>query len=61
MFDPYHSQTTVELAVGKNLSVDELQAWKSGFERDKSGSGYRIVGFRQQSDSLLIAIIARSN
>lgn len=59
--DPCHSQNTAQIAVGTSPSLKELQAWKSGFERTMVRTGYRLAGFRQQSDGLLIAIIARSN
>lgn len=50
-----------ELSVGTNLSVAELEAWKSQFEKARGARGYLLMGFRLTSDGLIIAIVARTN
>jgi hypothetical protein len=60
-FDPAAQPRVEDVPVGVNPSVDELAAWKSEFERTKGASGYRLLGFRQTSDGLIIAIVAKTN
>jgi len=50
-----------ELTVGINPSVDELEAWRSEFEKTSGASGYQLLGFRQTSDGLVIAIVTKTN
>ena len=50
-----------EMPVGKNASPDQLQSWISEFEKTNSISGQELAGFRQTSDGLIIALVARTN
>jgi hypothetical protein len=47
-----------EVIVGVQPSADELAEWEEKFLRSKQAAGYQLVGFRQTSDGLTIAILS---
>jgi len=50
-----------ELPVGISPSVEDLAAWQSEFEKTKGAMGYQLFGFRQTSEGLVIALVAKTN
>ena len=50
-----------EVPVGINPSLEEMEAWKSEFEKTRGATGDQLIGFRQTSDGLIIAIVAKTN
>lgn len=55
-------ETTVEeLPIGIKPSLEDMTRWKMEFERTKGALGYRLVGFRQASDGMTIAMVTKTN
>ena len=55
-------ETTVEeLPVGVKPTLEDLTNWKLEFDRTKGASGYRLVGFRQATDGMTIAMVTKTN
>lgn len=55
-------ETTVEeLPIGIKPSLEDMTKWKMEFERTKGALGYRLVGFRQASDGMTIAMVTKTN
>lgn len=55
-------QTVVEeLPVGIKPSLEEMMTWEFEFERTKGANGYQLIGFRQTSDGMIIAMVAKEN
>ena len=50
-----------EVILGARVDADELAQWYADFEERKSASGEQIVGFRNDPDGQIIALIARLN
>lgn len=50
-----------EVPVAVSPSVDDITAWQAEFEETKGRLGYKLMGFRQTSDGLLLAIIAKTD
>lgn len=53
--------TVEEITVGMKPTVEQLQDWKTEFERTGEVNGYRLVGFRQTSDGRTIAMVTKTN
>lgn len=47
-----------EVIVGAQPTADELLEWEEKYLRSKQGAGYKLLGFRQTSDGLTIAMLA---
>lgn len=60
-FDSASASNIDELPVGLRPTIDEIAAWKTEFERTKGASGYKLVGFRQDAEGFLTAIVAKLN
>jgi len=54
-------QLVEEIPVSINPSVEEVAAWKSNFEKTKGTFGYRLAGFRQEPNGLVVAIVAKGD
>lgn len=55
-------ETTVEeFPVGIKPSLEDLTKWRLDFEQTKGAQGYRLVGFRQATDGMTIAMITKTN
>lgn len=50
-----------EVAIGIKPSLDEITEWKVDFEQTRSKLGYRLMGFRQTSEGVLIAMISKAS
>lgn len=45
--------------VGFDQSASDLIDWQAEFESSEAAKGYRVIGFRQSPDGMVIAIVAR--
>ena len=59
--DEDNGGTVEEEAIGIKPSLDEITEWKVAFERSRASLGYRLVGFRQTPEGVLIAIINKTS
>ena len=50
-----------EVPIAISPSVDDITAWQAEFEETKGRMGYKLMGFRQTSDGLVMAIIAKTD
>lgn len=48
-----------EVVVGVQPTLDDLKRWEDDFLRSKLAAGYQLIGFRQTSDGLTIAMLTR--
>jgi len=59
-----HNQHVVrqirEYPLGSNLGVTEVEKWKSDFYENKLKTEYDIIGFRQDVNGVIFAIIAKA-
>lgn len=59
---PSRVETTVEeMPVAVRPTLEEMTQWEVDFERTKGANGYRLVGFRQTSDGMIIAMVTKTN
>lgn len=59
--NPDETPDFTELPVGIAPSLEELAQWKAEFERTKGATGHQLVGFRQTSSGMIIALVSRTN
>ena len=50
-----------EIPIGIKPSLDEITEWKVEFEQSQVPLGYRLVGFRQTPEGVLIAMLSKTN
>jgi len=59
-----HNQPVVrqirEYPLGSNLGVTEVEKWKSDFYENKLKTEYDLIGFRQDVNGVIFAIIAKA-
>ncbi|MBV7266318.1 PilZ domain-containing protein [Erythrobacter ani] len=49
-----------EVPIGVRPTLDMITEWKFEFDRERAADGYRVVGFRQTADGMLIAMISKT-
>ncbi|MBD2841024.1 PilZ domain-containing protein [Erythrobacter rubeus] len=49
-----------EVPIGVRPTLDMITEWKIEFDREKGAKGHRVVGFRQTTDGMLIAMVSKS-
>ena len=50
-----------EIPIAVSPSVDDITAWQTEFENTKGKLGYKLMGFRQTADGLVMAIVAKTD
>ena len=50
-----------EVPIGIKPSLDEITEWKVEFEQSQVPLGYRLIGFRQTPEGVLIAMLSKTN
>lgn len=50
-----------EIALGSQVDANDLAQWYADFESRKSASGEQLVGFRNDPDGQIVALVAKLN
>ncbi|MEZ5687501.1 MAG: PilZ domain-containing protein [Caenibius sp.] len=50
-----------EVPIGIKPSLDAIKEWHTEFEQTKGANGYRLIGFRQTPEGVMMAMVTKMN